>query len=65
MLFYRRGRLADELVEAVRQERYEDASSIQLELEAATMGRADITQVRSSAATQHTHTHTHTHTLPF
>lgn len=39
-----RGRLSEELVQAVRDERYEDAAEIQEQLEAETMGRADITQ---------------------
>jgi len=40
----RRGRLCEELVEAVAQERYGDAAKIQVEMEVQTMGRADITQ---------------------
>jgi hypothetical protein len=40
----RRGRLSEELVQAVRDERYEDAAEIQEQLEAQTLGRADITQ---------------------
>jgi len=40
----RRGRLSQQLVEAVSEERYRDAAEIQVEIEAETMGRADITQ---------------------
>ena len=40
----RRGRLSQLLVDAVREERYADAAELQLEMEAETMGRADITQ---------------------